>query len=468
MRPMGRIRRTLLAVALTVPGLAALSAVPAVAAPASLISVASNRCLDVVGNSTTPGAAVAIWDCNGQANQQWDFASSGDLRTFGGTRCLDVENGSTTAGARLLIWECTGQPNQKFRLNANGSVTAVQSGLCLDVAGAATANGSPVNTWNCNGQTNQQWRAGTGPGPDPTCSVSPVNPNSNTAVRKVLCYLHSQYGNHILAGQEESTWNGGPEYEMNYVQRNTGKLPALRGMDQATTDYVGRAITWWNSGGIPEVAYHMGAPTKPDTYEGSQMAVSINAVLTSGTAENNSFRQRMDAAAANLQRLEDIGAAVIWRPFHEAGGTWFWWSKEGGGQYVRLWRYMYDYLTRTKGLNNLIWMFGTNGSPNSAFYPGKAYVDIGGADTYAGSGNYDPQNAMYNAARNAVGSQVPVALHENGPIPDPDRLQSTNTRWLWFMTWNSHFLTQHNSVAHLQKVYASSYVITRDELPNFR
>jgi hypothetical protein len=100
---------------------------------------------------------------------------------------------------------------------------------------------------------------------------------------------------------------------MSHSQRNTGKLPALRGMDQATTDYVGRAITWWNSGGIPEVACHMGAPTKPDTYEGSQMAVSINAVLTSGTAENNSFRQRMDADAANLQRLEDIGAAVIWR-----------------------------------------------------------------------------------------------------------------------------------------------------------
>ncbi|WP_090069578.1 glycosyl hydrolase [Lentzea flaviverrucosa] len=71
-------------------------------------------------------------------------------------------------------------------------------------------------------------------------------------------------------------------------------------------------------------------------------------------------------------------------------------------------------------------------------------------------------------ARNAVGSQVPVALHENGPIPDPNRLQSTSTRRPRFMTWNSQYLPQHNSVAHPQKVYASSYVITRDELPDFR
>ncbi|GAA1302581.1 hypothetical protein GCM10009634_61910 [Saccharothrix xinjiangensis] len=77
-----------------------------------------------------------------------------------------------------------------------------------------------------------------------------------------------------------------------------------------------------------------------------------------------------------------------------------------------------------------MWLHGYNGQPQSSFYPGKSVVDIGGADTCAGNGNYDPQNAMYNAVRNIVGSSVPIALHENGPIPDPDRLQSTGTRWV--------------------------------------
>lgn len=198
------------------------------------------------------------------------------------------------------------------------------------------------------------------------------------------------------------------------------------------------------------------------------MAVSINAVLTPGTAEYNSFIQRLDGAAASLQQLENAGAAVIWRPFHEAGGTWFWWSKEGGSQYNRLWRFMYSYFTTTKGLDNLVWLHGYNGQPQASFYPGKQYVDIGGADTYAGDGNYDPQNAMYNAVRNIVGTTVPIALHENGPIPDPDRLISTATRWVLFGTWHGNHLTVSNSVGHLQKVYNHSYVVTRDELPSLK
>jgi len=38
----------------------------------------------------------------------------------------------------------------------------------------------------------------------------------------VLCYLYSQYGNHILSGQEE----GGTEVEINYIFTSTGKYPA--------------------------------------------------------------------------------------------------------------------------------------------------------------------------------------------------------------------------------------------------
>ncbi|RDI23130.1 glycosyl hydrolase [Lentzea flaviverrucosa] len=468
MRALRRTGRALLAVALVLPALT-LIAGPAAAAPAPLVGVASGRCLDVVGASQTVGTAVGIWDCNGQSNQAWEFSASGELRVFGGARCLDVPNQSTTPGTRLTIHTCSGGANQKFRLNANGSITATQSGLCLDVENQGTANGTAVDIWTCNGQSNQTFRIGsTGPGPQP-CATNPVNPNASTQARKLLCYVQSQYGNHIISGQQESTWIGGPDYEINHIRNNTGKYPAIRALDFGDSkDLAPRAIAWWNAGGIPMIGYHMGAPTKPDTYEGTQMQVSINAVLTPGTAEYQSFMQRLDQAAAMLQQLENAGAAVIWRPFHEAGGTWFWWSKEGGGQYNRLWNFMFNYFTRTKGLDNLVWLHGYNGQPQSSFYPGKSVVDIGGADTYAGNGNYDPLNAMYNSVRNIVGSTIPIALHENGPIPDPDRLQSTGTRWVLFGTWHGNHLTQGNSIAHLQKVYNHSYVVTRDELPNLR
>ena len=166
--------------------------------------------------------------------------------------------------------------------------------------------------------------------------------------------------------------------------------------------------------------------------------------------------------------MQAAGGAVIWRPFHEAGGTWFWWSKEGGSQYNRLWRFTFDYYTRVKGLHHLVWMHPFNGQPSSAFYPGKAYVDVGGADTYAG--DHNPLLPMFNTTRNIVGSTIPIALHENGPIPDPNQLQSSGARWVLFNTWHTTWLTNTsvNSTTFLRDVYNHSYVITRDELPNLR
>ena len=52
-------------------------------------------------------------------------------------------------------------------------------------------------------------------------------------------------------------------------------------------------------------------------------------------------------------------------------------------------------------------------------------VDIGGADTYAGNGNYDPQNALYKKCVSVFGSSMPIALHECGPITDPTLLMTT-------------------------------------------
>ncbi len=62
-----------------------------------------------------------------------------------------------------------------------------------------------------------------------------------------------------------------------------------------------------------------------------------------------------------------------------------------------------------------------------------------------------------------------VALHECGSIPDPDRLKSTATKWLFFNVWaNPFFNAPHNPASHLQAVYSNPYVVTRDMLPSFK
>jgi Glycosyl hydrolase family 26/Cellulose or protein binding domain len=303
-----------------------------------------------------------------------------------------------------------------------------------------------------------------------SCNVSPADSNATQPARKVLCYIYSQYGNHIISGQQESTWVSGPDYEMNIIHNASGKYPAIRGMDMGDSpDFGSRALAWWNAGGIPMVSYHMGAPNQNvDGYAGSQLTANINNALAAGTADHTRLTQRLDNWAAQLKTVQNGGGAVIIRPWHEAGGTWFWWSKEGGSQYKRLWQYTFTYLTQTKGLHNLVWLMPYDGSPDASFNPGKAYYDIGGADTYAS--DHGPLTSLFNSTKSIFGSTVPIALHENGRIPDPAQLQSTATRWVLFNTWHTTFIsdTSVNPTSTVNSVYNSAYVVTRDELPSLK
>ncbi|MEU9836764.1 ricin-type beta-trefoil lectin domain protein, partial [Streptosporangium sp. NPDC048047] len=124
------------------------TATPTVDPPAggALKGTGSGRCLDVSGASQSNGAQIQIWDCNGQANQNWATTGSGELRVYG-NKCLDVSGAGTADGTAVTIWDCNGQNNQKWRLNTDGSITAVGANKCLDVSGYGTANGTKVHIW---------------------------------------------------------------------------------------------------------------------------------------------------------------------------------------------------------------------------------------------------------------------------------------------------------------------------------
>jgi hypothetical protein len=122
-----------------------------------LRGVASNRCVDVPGYSTTSGTALDLWDCNAGGNQSWNWTADKQLTVYG-NKCLALGGDGASAGSPAVIADCTGAANQKWELNADLSVTSVLNpDLCLDAAGAGTGNGTSVDVWHCNGETNQQW-----------------------------------------------------------------------------------------------------------------------------------------------------------------------------------------------------------------------------------------------------------------------------------------------------------------------
>lgn len=303
----------------------------------------------------------------------------------------------------------------------------------------------------------------------PDCAVVPANPNATQQARNLLCYLYSIYGKSVLSGQQETSWNPNPADDVNWIQEQTGTYPAVLGGDYLyPSGTSSRAKAWWQAGGIPMIRYHMGAPPLDDSYDNSKGKADIDAVLTVGTQEHSVFVQRLDYAAGELEKLQRADVPVLWAPFHEAQPNgWFWWSKGTGDQYVALWKYMFEYFTNGKGLNNLVWLLPFSGSPNASFYPGKEYTDLAGPDTYDKLNQ--PFANLYSRSAKIIGSEIPIPLHETGSIPDPDQMFPDVAPWVLFNIWcDFRADPEYNPEGRVRAAYASPYVITRDEVPNLK
>jgi hypothetical protein len=300
-----------------------------------------------------------------------------------------------------------------------------------------------------------------------------TNENATAEAQKLYKYIANNYKNKIISGQQESTWMGSEDYEFNYIYQKTGKYPAIRGFDFMGDDFNGcvrRAKTWAKKGGIVTICWHCSSAfdqsydaCKADEFTDEQW----EAILTEGTAENRAFIAGMDKAADALLQLQNEGIPVLWRPFHEFDGAWFWWGKGGSERFKQLWIMMYNHFTYDKGLNNLIWVLGychnaTDYGANLAeWYPGNRYVDISGADSYEVSQN-GAEARLYNAVYDVIGEAKPLVMHETGLIPSVT--QFSNVPWGYFMTWHTTYLTSDNPDDRLNEIYNSDYVITLDDL----
>ncbi len=295
------------------------------------------------------------------------------------------------------------------------------------------------------------------------------NPNAIDTAKNVYAYIQEIWGTGCLTGQMESTWMGSPDYEMNYIKTHTGKLPAIRGLDFMNNDFQGvvnRSIAWWDKGGIPHICWHTGPDFASGYNQSQSMNIDWEKALTPGTAEYEKLLKAMDRAVPYLQQLEDEGVPVIWRPFHELDGGWFWWSKGGAEGFVKLWQLMYDRYTYYWGLDNLIWLLGYshNGGDLAAWYPGDDYVDLIGGDSYDPGANGD----LYEDVAEIAAEGMPIMFHECGQIPTAAEMAGDNAPWAMFMVWHTQWLTDElNTPESLNAVYNDEWFITLDELPFF-
>lgn len=206
----------------------------------------------------------------------------------------------------------------------------------------------------------------------------PVNKNASKEAAELLHYLEKTAGHGIITGQHTQT---NPMEEIAYIREVTGKAPKLRGFEllayspninekdageacltevYENRDTLKTAMKWAKeSDGILTFSFHWFSPLggRDKSFYTEHTDFDPEKVLKEGTPEREAFYHDMAVIAGYLKEFCDAGIPILWRPFHESDGTWFWWGSKGPEVAKELYLLMYDYYVNEWHLDNLLWVW---------------------------------------------------------------------------------------------------------------
>ncbi len=315
---------------------------------------------------------------------------------------------------------------------------------------------------------------------------TPCNPNAIKEVRDVLNYFAEIEGKGIITGQHTQTME---QEELRSIEEATGKLPALCGFEllsyspnikletadeacirevEKNRGTLEKAWEWARKGGLITFTWHWFSPLggKDKAFYTENTDFSAEEALKEGTPENIALCKDMDFMASLLKPFCEKHVPILWRPFHEAEGEWFWWGAKGPAVARELFQFMFRYYTEKHHLDNLIWVWN---SPLPEGYVGDDYCDIISRDIYPPAYAYGDFKERYEELVKITNVAKGAALAENGILPDADALKESKTPWLWYMIWSGGFVLteKYNEKIALKKLYEHEYAITLDKLPKF-
>ncbi len=307
----------------------------------------------------------------------------------------------------------------------------------------------------------------------------PVNKNASPETAALLSYLEQTAGRGIITGQHTQT---NPMEEITYIREVTGKEPKLRGFEllayspnineedageacltevYENRDTLKTAMKWAEeSDGIVTFSFHWFSPLggRDKSFYTEHTDFDPQKVLIEGTPEREAFYHDMKVIAGYLRQFQEASIPILWRPFHESDGTWFWWGSKGPEVARELYLLMYDYYVNVCHLDNLLWVWNCR-LPEG--YPGDEYVDIVSVDIYLPEYKPTDYATEYEELIHATAKDKVVALAEVGYMPDVDMLAESRIPWAYYMTWSKEFCIgeQYNSKENLRRMYDSEYAI---------
>jgi len=239
-----------------------------------------------------------------------------------------------------------------------------------------------------------------------TGRAATVDANATKKTKALYANLKKIAQRGIMFGhQDDAVYGIGWKYDSGRsdVKSVSGDYPAVFGwelgnlelgrshsLDSVSFDTIRTRIKEvYSRGGVNTISWHVNNPLGGNAWN-CNSTEAVKSVLPGG-AQNELFKVWLDRLATFIGSLrDDKGNAIpiLFRPFHEHTGGWFWWgSKQCTPQeYIALWKYTVKYLIQTKGLHNLLFIYSPSSVTNAAQYferyPGDNMVDVLGIDIY--------------------------------------------------------------------------------------
>lgn len=342
-----------------------------------------------------------------------------------------------------------------------------------------------------------------------------IDKNATPETKNLFRNLGVLAQNHTLFGHQHATeyghgWSG--DTDRSDVKSVTGSHPAVIGVDlsgftvgtpEAITQYKEQVrknvVDTYNRGGVTTVAWHFPNPVSPGGFYWVD-TVSLPAVkyIIPGGETHEQYKEILRGVAEWAKSLtgnDGTLAPVIFRPYHEFDGGWFWWGATHctTEEFIALWRFTVSYLRDDLGVHNFIYAF----SPDNRFeteakflerYPGDEYVDLVGMDNYGDMGR-DKYNIPLAAKKLKIISDYAVragklaAFTETGleSIPDPTwwtetllkTMKTDGMKLCYVLVWRNdknsptHYYAPfpgHSSVPDFMKFYEDPYTLFENDL----
>jgi len=307
-----------------------------------------------------------------------------------------------------------------------------------------------------------------------------IDPYATSETKALFYNLHKLSQNHILFGHQHATeyghgWFG--DENRSDVKSVTGSHPAVIGVDfsglsgrpetmieKEKTSLRKTIADTYNRGGVTTVSWHFNNPVTPTSFywNDSTVAAAVKNIVPGGT-HHEQYKAILKTIADLVKSVKgNDGKTVpmIFRPYHEFDGDWFWWGKSHCtvDEFKTLWRFTVTYLRDSLQVHNFIYAF----SPDNTFtteeeylerYPGNAYVDMVGMDNYGNFGRYGKYNLdsgyqkLKIVSDFAIKSNKLAAFTETGleSIPDTDwwtgkllaTLQRSKLKLCYVLVWRN-------------------------------